>query len=166
MKIFGHSAHQVLIVFPVGLLMTSLVFDLIALATGSAQFWIVSYWLIAGGLIGGVVAAVFGALDWSRVPGHTRANRIAILHGAGNTAVLLLFVASWSMRSVPELAAPSLAILLSIIGASLLVVTGWLGGELVARLSVGVDEHAHVNAPSSMADNAIIEQRTSYRDAA
>jgi hypothetical protein len=28
--------------------------------------------------------------------------------------------------------------------------TGWLGGELVDRLGVGVDEGANLNAPSSL----------------
>jgi hypothetical protein len=31
-----------------------------------------------------------------------------------------------------------------------MLITGWLGGELVDRLGVGVDEGAHVNAPSSL----------------
>ena len=100
MKILGHSAHQVLIVFPVGLLITAVLFDLAALATGEAQFWIVSYWLLAAGLIGGLAAAVFGVLDWSHVPGHTRANRIGLLHGLGNATVLVLFAASWWLSVV------------------------------------------------------------------
>ncbi len=29
-------------------------------------------------------------------------------------------------------------------------VTGWLGGELVDRLGVGVDDGAHLNSPSSL----------------
>ena len=32
----------------------------------------------------------------------------------------------------------------------LATVTGWLGGELVDRLGVGVDEGANVDAPSSL----------------
>jgi hypothetical protein len=30
------------------------------------------------------------------------------------------------------------------------VLTGWLGGELVYRLRVGVDKGAHLDAPSSL----------------
>lgn len=166
MKILGHSVHQVLIVFPVGLLLTAVLFDLAALATGEPQFWTVSYWLLAAGLIGGVLAAVFGLLDWSNVPSHTRANRIGILHGLGNAAVLILFAASWWYRGAPD-QVPSTPILnLSFIGAGLLLVTGWLGGELVARLSVGVDEEANVNATNSVRDHGLIESTTSYKDAA
>jgi uncharacterized membrane protein len=32
----------------------------------------------------------------------------------------------------------------------IVLVTGWLGGELVNRLSVGVDDGVHENAPSSL----------------
>jgi hypothetical protein len=45
-------------------------------------------------------------------------------------------------------------------------VTGWLGGELVARLSVGVDEAAHVDAPNSVREHGVVEPTTSYRKTA
>ena len=102
MKILGHSAHQILVTFSVGLFMAAVIFDLIALATGSAQFWTVSYWMIAGGIVGGLVAAIFGFLDWRHIPDQTRAHRIGILHGSGNAVILLLFIASWWLRSAPH----------------------------------------------------------------
>jgi len=37
---------------------------------------------------------------------------------------------------------------------------------LVARLSVGVDEEANINASNSVRDHGVIEPTTSYRDAA
>ena len=39
---------------------------------------------------------------------------------------------------------------LSFLGLALALFTRWLGGELVDRMAVGVDEGAHVNAPSSL----------------
>jgi uncharacterized membrane protein len=166
MKFLGHSVHQVLIAFPVGLLVTAVIFEQIALGTGSAQFWTVAYWLIAGGLLGGMAAAVFGILDWRHIPARTRANRIGMLHGLGNAAVLGLFAVSWWMRTGPGQPPPNGALLLSVSGAALLLVTGWLGGELVSRLSVGVDKQAHVNATNSVRDHGVVEPTTSYRDAA
>jgi uncharacterized membrane protein len=166
MKFLGHSVHQVLIVFPVGLLVTAVIFEQIARGTGSAQFWTVAYWLIAGGLLGGMAAAVFGILDWRHIPARTRANRIGMLHGLGNAAVLVLFAVSWWMRTAPSQPPPNGALLLSVSGAALLLVTGWLGGELVSRLSVGVDTQAHVNASNSVRDHGVVEPTTSYRDAA
>jgi uncharacterized membrane protein len=37
-KVFGHPLHPILIVFPLGLLATSLMFDMAYLATGNARF--------------------------------------------------------------------------------------------------------------------------------
>jgi hypothetical protein len=42
----------------------------------------------------------------------------------------------------------------SFVGVALGAITGWLGGELVERLGVGVDEDAGVNAPSSLSRTA------------
>jgi uncharacterized membrane protein len=163
MKLFGHSVHQMLIVFPAGLLAAAVLFEFVALATDSSQFWTVAYWTIAGGIIGGLAAAVFGLLDWLRIPGGTRANRIAIIHAVGNVIVLALFAASWWLRGAPEEPASQNALFLSYLGLGLLVLTGWLGGELVDRLSVGVDDRAHLDASNSVSAHGVIEQTTSYR---
>ena len=39
-------------------------------------------------------------------------------------------------------------------GVLLALLTGWLGGELVERLRVGVGEGAHVDAPGSLSGPA------------
>ncbi|MGH7523185.1 MAG: hypothetical protein ACREK8_02665 [Gemmatimonadales bacterium] len=44
----------------------------------------------------------------------------------------------------------SLAFVLELVGLALAWLTGWLGGELVDRLGVGVDDGANVAAPSSL----------------
>ena len=89
-KVAGHPVHQMLIVFPLGLLSTALIFDGIHLVTGSATASIVSYWIIAAGVIGGLCAAVFGLVDWFGIPSGTRAYRLGALHGIGNVCVVLL----------------------------------------------------------------------------
>lgn len=44
----------------------------------------------------------------------------------------------------------AIALILSFAGIALAGVTGWLGGELVDRLGVGVDEGANLDAPNSL----------------
>jgi uncharacterized membrane protein len=150
-KILGHPVHPVLIVFPLGLLAASLGFDVGYLTTGDPEFAIVSFWLISAGIIGGVLAAVFGAIDWWAIPSGTRAKGVGLWHGGGNVVVVLLFIASWWLRRQLSGYAPSSgALALSCIAVLLAFVTGWLGGELVDRLGVGVDNGAHLNAPSSL----------------
>jgi hypothetical protein len=47
--------------------------------------------------------------------------------------------------------APAASVMVwSFLGAILAMFTGWLGGELVDRLGVGVDEDANLDASSSL----------------
>ena len=157
-KALGHPIHQMLIPFPFGLLATAVIFDIVYLLWGNPTMVTVSYWMIVAGIIGGVVAAPFGLIDWFAIPKGTRAKSVGLLHGLGNVVVLVLFVGSWWLRySSPGILPylPStLALVLSFLGFALAGGTGWLGGELVDRLSVGVDEGANLNAPSSLSGPA------------
>ncbi len=149
-KALGHPIHQVLIVFPLGLLATAVVFDVLRLITDADGFSVASYYMIAAGVLSGLLAAVFGLIDYLAIPAGTRARRVGALHGVGNVVVLLLFAASaWFRWPAPT--APSVVALgLSFCGMLLALVTGWLGGELVERLGIGVDPGANPNAPSSL----------------
>ena len=153
-KLFGHPIHQQLIVFPLGLLVTSVVFDVIYLVTNTATWAVVSFWMIVAGVAGGLAAAPFGLWDWIGIPNGTRAKRIGLLHGVGNVLVVLLFAASLMIRKDNTAAPEGFAILLSAVGVVIGAVTGWLGGELVTRLSIGVDAGANPEAPSSLSGKA------------
>ena len=149
-KLLGHPIHQMLIVFPVGLLAMAVIFDALALLAGLSQLTQAAYWMIAAGVVTGLLAAPFGTIDWMAIPGGTRAKRIGAVHGIGNVIVVLLFAGSWLLRA-DALSVPSTAALaLSFTGGALALFTAWLGGELVDRLAVGVDEGAHLDAPSSL----------------
>jgi len=149
-RLLGHPIHQMLVVFPLGLLGGSLVFDLLAHAIAMPLMAVVAYYLILGGLVGGLLAAPFGLVDWLAIPAGTRAKSVGALHAMGNVLVLLLFAASaWLRHNEPSL--PSgLAQSLSFVAVMLALVTAWLGGELVDRLGVGVSDGANLNAPSSL----------------
>ena len=149
-KFLGHPVHQLLIPFPVGLLVTAVVFDVIHLVTGAPRWSEVAYWMMAAGLVGALVAAPFGTMDWTKIPAGTRAKRVGALHGVGNVIVVLLYGASWWLRSGDPGDPAGFALVLSFAGLALAGVTAWLGGELVARLGVGVHEGAHLDAPSSL----------------
>lgn len=150
-KAAGHPIHQQLIVFPLGLLATAVVFDVLRLITGNDDFATASWYMIAAGVLAGLLAAVFGAVDYWAIPAGTRARRVGALHGVGNVVVVVLFAVSWFLRGdEPGHVPTALAFVLSLAGALLATATGWLGGELVDRLAVGVDDGAHVDAPSSL----------------
>lgn len=149
-KLLGHPIHQMLIVFPLGLLAMAVIFDLLAIGLAEGYWSEIAYWMIAAGAITGLLAAPFGFVDWLAIPAGTRAKRIGAVHGAGNVLVVLLFAGSWLLRGDAPRSPDALALALSFAGGALALVTGWLGGELVDRLAVGVDDGAHVNAPSSL----------------
>ena len=149
-KVLGHSAHQAMIVFPLGLLATGVIFDVIHIVTNNGTMAVVAYYMIAAGIVGGLIAAPLGLIDWLSIPKGTRAKAIGLTHALANTAALALFVASWLIRRDNPQAPETAASILGFLGAGLALIGGWLGGELVGRLGVGVDEGAHLNSPSSL----------------
>jgi uncharacterized membrane protein len=159
-KLFGHAVHPILIVFPLGLFATAVVFDAIGWATGNGKWLEVSFLIIPAGIIGGMIAALFGLIDFQGIPWNTRAKRIGIWHGLGNVGVILLFGASWLMRWPAPSNPGALPVMLSLGAALLMLLTGWLGGELVERLGVGVDEGANLNAPNSLTGRPARESQT------
>lgn len=134
-RILGHPVHQVIVVFPLGLLATSFFFDLAWLLLGRKELAVTAAWLIFAGVLGGVVAAMFGMADWISIPRETRAWRIGAWHGGGNLIVAALFSVSWLLRRDLPQEPEGIAIALSALGVALTVVTGWLGGELAERFA-------------------------------
>jgi uncharacterized membrane protein len=130
-KLLGHPIHPVLIPFPLGLLTTSVVFDVDYLLTDDGKWSGISFWMIAAGVIGGLAAAVFGLIDWLAIPSGTRAKSVGLWHGSVNVMVVALFTVSWLLR-LDAPGEPGIApIVLSFVGE-------------------GVAEGAHLNAPSSL----------------
>jgi uncharacterized membrane protein len=150
-KIAGHPIHPMLIVFPLGLWVAGVIFDIVYLITSDETFGTIGFWNILAGMIGALLAAVFGLIDWLAIPDGTRAKRVGLLHGGGNVVVLLLFFIAWFLRrDEPENVPTTVALVLEVLALLLGTVTAWLGGELVDRLGVGVDDGANLNAPNSM----------------
>jgi uncharacterized membrane protein len=114
---------------------------------------VVSFWLISAGIIGGLLAALFGLVDWLSIPNGTRAKSVGLTHGIGNVIVTGLFAISWYLRlNTIDYVPATLALLFSFAGVILALFTGWLGGEMVYRLGMAVDRGANLDAPSSLSD--------------
>lgn len=116
--------------------------------------------MIAAGVIGGLLAAIFGFIDWLGLQSNSRAKRLGLWHGIGNFVIVVFFAVSWLLRSgnanfIPD----GTALALSFAGVGLALITGWIGGELVYRLGVQVDAGANVNAPSSLTDKSAAASR-------
>lgn len=150
-KLFGHPIHPMLIVFPAGLFTSTVIMDILYLVFRNPVLATVAFYMMIIGIVGGLLAAVFGFIDWSGLPNDSRAKNIGLWHGLGNFVIVVLFVVSWFLRRGSANFVPSaLAMILSFAGILLALVTLWIGGELVYRLGVGVDRGANANAPSSL----------------
>ena len=155
-KLLGHPIHAILIPYPLALLSTAAVFDVVGLLIGDGTWHAAAYLMIAAGVLVGLAAGLFGALDWLGVPRETRARSVGFSHGSGNVVVLVIFIVSWLLRT-GRVEDPGLVpVALAVVGAGILGVTGWLGGELPYRLRIGIDEGAHPDAPSSLSGEPIV----------
>ena len=137
-SIAGHPIHAMLIVFPVGLLIFSLICDVISTGSSNAATWAtVALYTMVGGFIGALVAAVPGLIDLLSltVPA---IKQTAIIHMSINLTVVVLYAVNLWLRihGSTNTGAP---LVLSIIAVGMLAVSGWLGGKMVHVHGVGVD---------------------------
>lgn len=138
-----HPIHPMLIPFPLALWFFSLVADVIYLWRGNPVWrdWIAFYALL-GGIIGGVLAAVPGFVDWLSLKDR-EVVRIANWHARLNVIALLIFVASFYLRTASGAGlvggSYTIPFVLSVVGVILITISGWLGGEMVFKHGVAVD---------------------------
>jgi uncharacterized membrane protein len=127
-----------LVVFPIGLWVFSLLCDLFYLGGGSREVWSgVALYTMLGGFLGALIAAIPGIIDFLAMRGG-RIRRIAKIHMTMNLALVCLYAVNiWLRISNPaELGLP---IFLSVVCVGVLAVSAWLGGELVHVHAVGVE---------------------------
>ena len=126
-----------LVVFPIGLWVAALAFDIVEMATGNPLWRTLAFWNIVGGIVGALLAAVPGFLDYPGVKG--REGRLATWHMVLNLAAVVLFAVNAFIRLRVNADSPW-PLLLSIVGVAGVFVSGWLGGELVYVERFGVVE--------------------------
>ena len=62
-KLAGHPLHPMLIVFPLGLLGTAVIFDIVYLISDNTRWAVAAYYMIGAGIVGGLAAALFSRID-------------------------------------------------------------------------------------------------------
>ena len=132
-----HPLHPMLIAFPIGLWVFALVCDIVA-ATGATGPWsTVALYSVAGGIVGAVIAAVPGLIDYFSID-DAAMKRIAIFHMVVNVSALIIFAVNLWVR----LALPTnnfVPLILSVIGVAGIGIGGWLGGEMVYVKGMAVE---------------------------
>ncbi len=137
-RIANHPIHPMLIPFPIGLWIFSLVADIIYMGGRNPAWATVAYYSMAGGIIGAIVAAIPGFMDFLAMDS-SRTKSIAQRHMLFNVIALLLFIWNFFLRE-PGAVVSGFPFFLSIVGVLLIVVSGWLGGHMVYVHGMAVDE--------------------------
>lgn len=144
LKIAGQAVQPILVMFPLGLFAMALIFDFANLTGGPDILGTLAYWNIVAGLIGGVFAALAGAIDVAFVRRHD-AKRIGVLRVLLNMAVLVLFAVILMVRvGAPDRTAGAGLFLIEIFSFAVAGFGAWLTGQLAnnripafARAAVG-----------------------------
>lgn len=145
-SIKSHPLHPMLIAFPIGLLVTSLVFDLISRWRDLPSLAAAAWYCVIAGLVGGVIAAIPGVIDlFSVVPQKSSARSRGYKHGILNGLAIVAFISVAAYRGGPGVMADNTSLILSAVGVCLLGISGWLGATLVYRNQIAV-EHLYANA--------------------
>ena len=141
-SIAKHPIHPMLVTFPIGLWIFSLICDLIGLGVANPTIWYtVAFYTMVGGIIGALAAAVPGFVDLLFYKGGVPPlKKIALTHMTINLCVVVLYAVNIGLRihGTSSMEAP---IILSAIGVCGIAVSGWLGGQMVHVYGVGVEGH-------------------------
>ena len=142
LRLLGHPVHALLSDFPLALLGTSLIWDVIGIVRGEALWWAISFWDMALGVAAGVAAATAGAVDYSAIGPDDRALSTATRHMLVMGTALSLYSVALLVRggpSPPTNLARTATLILEAVGLIALGVGGWYGGHLVFHHGVGRD---------------------------
>jgi uncharacterized membrane protein len=136
--IAGHPLHPLVVPLVIGLYTAAVIADVAFVRSGDAFFARGAGMLLLGTLMAGALAVLPGLIDLLAIP---RARRLpaAWVHGVGNLVFLVLVGWNYAHRqSEPLPVDAQMSFNLSLLGLAVLLVTGWLGGELSFRHGVGV----------------------------
>ena len=139
-SISKHPVHPMLVVFPIGLWVFSLICDLIYHAGEHNAFWKgVAFYTMAGGVIGALLAAIPGFIDYLSLR-ERGVRRVATTHMVLNIIVVALFIFNLGIRYNAPPESEVFGVFLSIVGVVILAVSGWLGGSMVYVHHVGIED--------------------------
>jgi uncharacterized membrane protein len=140
---YGHPFHPLAVTIPIGTWVASLILDIASKASDDPNPYVVSArWLIGIGIVGAIVAAIFGLMDLAGIPDGTPTKRIGFTHMTINLLVTAAFIVSWFIRGNGGIEADGSTstelLVLSVIALLVLAVSGWLGGMMAYRYGVRV----------------------------
>jgi len=139
---FGHPLHPALVHFPLGLLLSATIADLARVAGLTANVEIAAV-LMAAGLLAALLAMGAGMVDFARLEEAVVPHAMRHM-GAVGLAWLAYAAALYFRRDLftGGVTVSMLSVVLSLVGAVLLALGGFLGGRLVYEFGAGVSKRA------------------------
>jgi uncharacterized membrane protein len=132
-----HPVHPMLVGFPIGLWVFALVCDVVHAVSGNAIWQTVATFCVAGGIVGALLAAVPGLIDYFSID-EAEMRRVANLHLAVNLGAVVIFTINlWLRFRLPV--ESNLPLGLSVVGVLAMGCGGWLGGEMVYVKGMAVE---------------------------
>jgi uncharacterized membrane protein/nitrite reductase/ring-hydroxylating ferredoxin subunit len=143
-KPLRHPLHPMLVHFPIGLFILSLLLDVGSFVFPSTPNLVRdSFYAMLIGIIGALIAAVPGFVDYTDIRDDHPGKRTATAHLTLNLIVVGLYGINLGVRSssLNALRTPTGPLILSLVGIVLLSVSGYLGGRLVYDEGISVGRH-------------------------
>ncbi len=142
-RLFGHPVHPMLVHFPTALFSAGLIFDVGGVVLNEPYLYPASLYVIILGLGFGILAVVFGLIDYVKLVEDPKLFRKVSWHAGIQFVVLMGFgiIAGIKIQTYPDLMAPSPSqIAFTGIMTGLMLFANYLGGDLVFTHRIGIDD--------------------------
>ncbi len=142
-RFLGHPVHPMLVHFPTALFSAGFLFDIAGILLEESSLFTASFYVLVLGLAFGLLAGVFGMIDYVSLGSRPELFETASWHAGIQFVVLAAFgvVAGFKFQAYPDVASPSVLELTAMGGTlAAMLIGNYLGGELVFTYKVGIDE--------------------------
>lgn len=136
--IAGHPLHPAIVTLPIAFLVAVPLADLVYIWTDDTFWARGAFWLLVAGFVTSLAAALTGLMDFLKIE-RVRKRTAGWAHMFLNVTAMVLTLINLILRwgNITGAIWPT-GVILSIIVATLLGVSGWYGGELVYRHKIAV----------------------------
>jgi uncharacterized membrane protein len=148
-RALGHTIPAELVVLPLGLLSTSVIFDFVHLLGGNLAFSQIAYWVILSGLTGGVAAFVFGCVDLLLLPSRSFTRKLASVHLVIYVVVLAIYGTGLWLRGNDPGSPEITSTFFSTVGAGIALIGVIFGSEIYARTREPNEVVLHIVTPAA-----------------
>jgi uncharacterized membrane protein len=139
-KLLGHPIHAMLIHFPMALFPLGFISDLISWFKEDPTFALLGFYCMGIGLAGAILASIFGAMDFLRLPDDKTIRTKAVIHASINMLAVFAYLGLFLFRLPQYPDQKIVSLTLNIVNALLvlgLLISAYFGADLILRHQIG-----------------------------